>query len=73
MNRSVTQEELIRFVYGELSFAHTAELYDKIDDDVENLKTLEAYASLKFELDKLVLKPSKEFEKKILEYSASLS
>jgi hypothetical protein len=71
MDRNVTQEELIKFVYGELSFADTADLYDKIDDDADSLTTLETYAALKFELDRLVMKPSSKIEEKILEYSAN--
>ncbi|MFY0673787.1 MAG: hypothetical protein JXQ87_10295 [Bacteroidia bacterium] len=71
MDRNVTQEELIKFVYGELSFADTADLYDKIDDDAPSLKTLETYAALKFELDRLVMKPSNKVEKNIIEFSAS--
>ena len=70
MNRNVTQDQIIKFVYGELSFKDTASLYDKIDQEPESLKDLEDYAALKLELNKLNLKPSKDLEKKILAFSA---
>lgn len=69
MDRNVTQEEIIKFVYGELSFSDTAELYDRIDAEPESQQDLETYAAMKFELDRLMMSPSSKAIKNILTFS----
>ena len=71
MNGDVTHEEIIKFVYGELSFSETADLYDKIDLSKENQQYLETCASLKFELDNLLMSPSQKVVENILSFSAN--
>ncbi|MBI1184553.1 hypothetical protein GC194_09785 [bacterium] len=70
MHRTVTQHQIIKFVYGELSFSETATLYDEMDNDPESLRDLEVYASLKLDLNKLVLSPSDNLLKNVLSFSA---
>ena len=60
MQRSVTQEEIIKFMYGELSFEHTAQLYDAIDSDRDAMEDLEAFAEMKRQLSVIKEKPSSE-------------
>ena len=71
MNRDLNQEEIIKFVYGELSFSETASLYDRIDHEPEAIKDLEAFAELKLRLDRLKVSPSEDFEQRILDFSKS--
>lgn len=69
MTGNVTQEEIIKFVYGELSFQETADLYDRIDNEPERITDLEVYSSLKFQLNKVTLSPSENVLKRSLEFS----
>lgn len=71
MTGNVTQEEIIKFVYGELSFQETADLYDRIDNEPEKIHDLEEYSSLKFQLDKVTMCPSENVLKRSLEFSRS--
>jgi len=71
MTGNVTQEEIIKFVYGELSFQETADLYDRIDNEPERIADLEVYSSLKFKLDKVTMSPSENVLKRSLEFSRS--
>lgn len=71
MTGNVTQEEIIKFVYGELSFQETADLYDRIDHEPERVQDLEEYASIKFQLDKVTMSPSRNVLKRSLEFSKS--
>lgn len=66
---NVTQEELIRFVYGELSFQETADLYDRVDSEPERLADLEAYADLKLLIGKPSLKPSSQVLERLMKFS----
>ena len=66
MRGNVTQEELIKFVYGELSFQETADLYDRIDNEPESLSDLEAYADLKLVIGKPSLRPSEKVLERLM-------
>lgn len=69
MDGNVTQDQIIKFVYGELSFEATAKLYDEIDQSPDQLADLEVYAALKMEIDALSLAPSKRVRENVLEFS----
>lgn len=71
MSRNVTQEKLIKFLYGELSFDETHALYDELDNDQEAQKDLEVMVEAKENLDKLRFNPKSETINKILDFSAS--
>lgn len=71
MDGNVTQNQIIKFVYGELSFEATARLYHEIDSDPQHLTDLETFAALKMEIDSLALTPGFDVRQNILEYSKS--
>lgn len=71
MSRNVTQEKLIKFLYGELSFDETHTLYDDLDNDPEAHKDLELMVEAKQELNSIKLNPSSETVNRILDFSAS--
>ena len=69
MSGNVTQDQLIKFVYGELSFEETSRLYDKLDSDPKNMKNLEEVVEIKNELDQVRMKPSNDCIQSILKFS----
>lgn len=71
MSRNVTQEKLIKFLYGELSFDETHALYDELDDDKEAQRDLEVMVEAKENLNQLHFNPKSETVNKILDFSAS--
>lgn len=71
MTKNVTRNELIQFIYGELSFEQTAKLYEQIGKTPSLEEDLNALVDLKNELNQVKLNPSKSVVDNILNFSAS--
>lgn len=69
MAESTTQDQLIKFIYGELSFDEIGQLYDQLDQDREAMKSLHELVDAKEQLDQQKLKPSHAVIERILNYS----
>ena len=69
MDGNVTQDQIIKFVYGELSFEDTARLYNQIDNKPDHLLYLETFAALKLEIDSISLTPGFDVKQRIMKFS----
>lgn len=64
----ITQEDLLRFLYGETSDKKSAAIKAAMKDDVQVKETLEQLKSTQKALDSMKQNPSNECINRILEY-----
>lgn len=69
MTKTFTENDLVRFLYGELNENDSYELQQQMAGDVNIQRKLEELRLLHTELDRIALSPSKRTIDKILRYS----
>ncbi len=73
MTKTFTQNDLIRYIYGETSMQETVEIDMALATDPALMRTIGKLLKVKKSLNSVPLNPSDACIEKILNYSASLN
>lgn len=69
MIKTVTQDNLVRFIYGEISAEEASLIQEALTSDLELKELYDQLVESKAELDKFRLQPSQKVIDNILNYS----
>ncbi|HNV98488.1 MAG TPA: hypothetical protein PKL06_03895 [Chitinophagales bacterium] len=69
MIKTVTQDNLVRFIYGEISAEEASLIQEALTSDLELKELYDQLVESKAELDKIRLQPSQKVIDNILNYS----
>ena len=69
MIKTVTQDNLVRFIYGEISAEEASLIQEALTSDLELKEIYDQLVESKAELDKIRLQPSQKVIDNILNYS----
>lgn len=69
MIKTVTQDNLVRFIYGEISAEEASLIQEALTSDLELKELYDQLVESKAELDKIRLQPSQRVIDNILNYS----
>lgn len=73
MTKTFTQNDLIRYIYGETSLKETVEIEVALTEDPDLMKNINKLLKVKRQVASAQLNPSDSCINKILSYSASLN